>query len=211
MFCNICKKYKYPIFLICKKFYCSNHSRLLYNEIIVIIQKIYRGYKVRRILNNIYIKLPRDLQTHILSFNSIKTINNSEAYKLKIKEVLCKATLKIDDLHNISNNKITLREINEILITLIKYKTHITSGWFNYYKYYFNNIYSILLILCEVHDLPYSFTHIVSTINNDIYESLDFITNSSNNESNDFTKEAKEIMLKINNFLGDSKRTILVI
>jgi len=201
MFCNICNKYKYPIFFICKKLYCSNHSRLLYNGLIIVIQKIYRGYKVRRILKNIYFKLPRDLQAHILSFNSIKTIN--ETNKLKIKDLLCKATLKIDDLHNISNNKITLQEINDILITLIKYKTHIISGWFNYYKYYFNNIYSIILLLCEVNDLPYTFTHLVSTINNDIYESLDLIVNLSN--IYDFRKKAKEIMLNISIFLDDSK------
>ena len=198
MFCNICNKYKYPIFFICKKLYCSNHSRLLYNGLIIVIQKIYRGYKVRRILKNIYFKLPRDLQAHILSFNSIKTINNNETNKLKIKDLLCKATHKIDDLHNISNNKITLPEINEILITLIKYKTHISNGWFNYYKYYFNNIYSIILVLCEVHDLPYTFAHLISIINNDIYESLDLLVNLS---TNDFKKRAKEIMYNITLFL----------
>jgi len=198
MFCIICKKYKYPIFLLCKNFYCSNHSKILYNQQIVIIQKIYRGHKVRRILNNIYFKLPRDIQAHILSFNATKTNNTKENEYLKIKNIIKEATHKISDFHNLSNNKITLQELSNMLVILIKYKAYITSKWFNYYKYYFNNIYSIILVLCEVQDLPFTFAHLVSSINNNIYESLDLIVNLSNN---DFKKRAKEIMYNITLFL----------
>lgn len=198
MFCIICKKYKYPIFLLCKNFYCSNHAKIHYSQQIVIIQKIYRGHKVRRVLNNIYFKLPRDLQAHILSFNTIKTHRTKESDYLKIATIISEATHKIRDFHNLSAHKITLQEINEILVILIKYKTYITSKWFNYYKYYFNNIYSILLVLCEVQDLPYTFAHLVSIINNDIYESLDLIANILNN---DFKVKAKEIMHNITLFL----------
>lgn len=198
MFCVICKKYKYPIFLLCKNFYCSNHAKICYSPQIVIIQKIYRGYKVRRILNNIYFKLPRDLQAHILSFNAIKTnISNKKEY-LEIANIIALATHKINDFHNLSANKITLHEINNILEILIKYKAYISNKWFNYYKYYFNNIYSIILVLCEVHDLPYTFAHLISIINNDIYESLDLFVNLS---PNDFKKSAKEIMYNITLFL----------
>jgi len=198
MFCVICKKYKYPIFLLCKNFYCSNHAKICYSPQIIIIQKIYRGYKVRRILNNIYFKLPRDLQTHILSFNCGKTIETKNTETIKIITSIKQATYKINDFHNLSNNKITLHEINNILVILIKYKKYIDSKWFNYYKYYFNNIYSIILVLCEVHDLPYTFAHLISIINNDIYESLDLLVNFS---TNDFKKRAKEIMYNITLFL----------
>jgi hypothetical protein len=153
---------------------------------------------VRRVLNNIYFKLPKDLQAHILSFNTIKTHKTKENDYLKIATIISEATHKISNFHNLSTNKITLQEINEILVILIKYKTYITSKWFNYYKYYFNNIYSILLVLCEVQDLPYTFAHLVSIINNDIYESLDLIANILNN---DFKVKAKEIMYNITLFL----------
>jgi hypothetical protein len=202
MFCVICKKYKYPIFLLCKNFYCGNHAKIHYSEQIVIIQKIYRGHKVRRILNNIYFKLPRDIQTHILSFNCGKAIESEKNNTIKILHIIKQATHKINDFHNLSNNKITLDELYEILEVLNKYKNYITSKWFNYYKYYFNNIYSILLLLCEVQDLPYTFAHLVSIINNDIYDSLDFINNLSNN---DFKKRAKEIMHIITLFFVDRK------
>ena len=198
MFCVICKKYKYPIFLLCKNFYCSNHAKICYSPQIIIIQKIYRGYKVRRILNNIYFKLPRDLQAHILSFNTIKTNMSNKKDYLEIAGIIALATHKINDFHNLSTNKITLHEINNILEILIKYKAYISNKWFNYYKYYFNNIYSIILVLCEVHNLPYTFAHLISIINNDIYESLDLLVNLS---TNDFKKRAKEIMYNITLFL----------
>jgi len=198
MFCIICKKYKYPIFLLCKNFYCSNHAKIQYSAQIIIIQKIYRAYKVRRILNNIYLRLPRDLQVYVLGFNCGKTIGTKKNDTIKIVNTITQATHKINDFHNLSNNKMTLHEINNILVLLIKYKKYIAINWFNYYKYYFNNIYSIILLLCEVHDLPYTFAHLVSIINNDIYESLDLTSNLSNN---DFKKRAKEIMYNITLFL----------
>lgn len=198
MFCIICKKYKYPVFLLCKNLYCINHSKLLYNNYVLTIQKIYRGHKVRRILKRIYFKLPRDLQVHILSFNCIKTnIHKKDTY-LKIKNTIALATHKINDFHNISSTKITLDEINEIVICLTKYKIYIDKHWLYYYKYYFNNIYSILLILFEMRDEPYTFTYLISIINNDIYDSLELIPSLTNN---DFKDNVKELLNNITLFL----------
>ena len=199
MFCIICKKYKYPVFLLCNNLYCINHAKLFYNNSILTVQKMYRGYKVRRILNKIFFKLPRDLQLYILGYNSIKTTRTKENTYLQIKNNIKEATVKINDFHNLSANKITLTEINKILLLLIKYKTYIENNWFNYYKYYFNNIYSVLLILSEVQDLPYTFAHLVSIINNDIYESLDFTYNLLHN---DFKERTKEILYNITLFLN---------
>ena len=198
MFCIICKKYKYPIFLLCRNFYCTNHSVLLYNEQIIIIQKIYRAHRVRRILKRIYLKLPRDIQLHILSFNCTKKNIIKDKNKLKIINAITLATHKINDLHNLSSNKITLDEIDKILLILIKYKIYIDTQWFNYYKYYFNNIYSVLIILFEMRDLPYNIAYLVSHINNDIYDSLDLINNISNN---DFKTKAQVILHNITLFL----------
>jgi hypothetical protein len=160
---------------------------------------------VRKILKRIYFKLPRDLQLHVLSFNCGKTIKTGKTDYLQIKDIIKEATVKINDIHNLSATKITLTEINHILTTLIKYKTYIDNKWFNYYKYYFNNIYSILLLLSEVYDLPYTFAYLVSIINNNIYESLDLTYNLSNNN---FKVKAKEILHNITLFLTNSKRSI---
>jgi hypothetical protein len=177
----------------------------MHNNSILTIQKTYRGYKVRRILNKIFFKLPRDLQLYILGFNSIKTIKTNITDYVQIKNIINTSTVKINDFHNLSTNKITLDEINNTLITLIKYKKYIHYNWFNYYKYYFNNIYSILLILFEIHDLPNTFAYLVAIINNDIYDSLNLQSNFSNN---DFKEKAKEILQNITVFLDDSKPSI---
>jgi hypothetical protein len=160
------------------------------------IQKIYRGHKVRRILKSIYFKLPRDLQLYILS---CKTTNKTETKDyLKIKNIIKEATHKINDFHNLSVNKITLNEINEILTILIKYNKFIDYKWFNYYTYYFNNMYSVLLLLVDIHDLSNTFTYLVSIVNNDIYDSLNLQPNLLNNN---FKTKAKEILNNITLFL----------
>ena len=199
MFCIICKKYKYPVFFICKNLYCVNHTKLMFNNYVLIIQKIYRGYKVRRILKKIYFKLPRDLQIHILNFDSIKNSTMNKNNYLILKNTIRGATFKINDPNNFSSNKITLDEIDKILLLLIKYKKYLDIKWFNYYKYYFNNIYSILLMLSEIYDLPYTFTYLLSIINNDIYESINLHPNLLNN---DFKTKAKDILHNITLFLN---------
>ena len=199
MFCIICKKYKYPVFFICKNLYCVNHTKLMFNNYVLIIQKIYRGYKVRRILKKIYFKLPRDLQIHILNFDSIKNSTMNKNNSLILKNTIRGATFKINDPNNFSSNKITLDEIDKILLLLIKYKKYLDIKWFNYYKYYFNNIYSILLMLSEIYDLPYTFTYLLSIINNDIYESINLHPNLLNN---DFKTKAKDILHNITLFLN---------
>jgi hypothetical protein len=151
---------------------------------------------VRRILKSIYFKLPRDLQLYILS---CKTTNKTETKDyLKIKNIIKEATHKINDINNLSVNKITLNEINEILTILIKYNKFIDSKWFNYYKYYFNNMYSVLLLLMDIHDLSNTFTYLVSIVNNDIYDSLNLQPNLLNNN---FKTKAKEILNNITLFL----------
>jgi hypothetical protein len=151
---------------------------------------------VRRILKSIYFKLPRDLQLYILS---CKTTNKTETKDyLKIKNIIKEATHKINDINNLSVNKITLNEINEILTILIKYNKFIDIKWFNYYKYYFNNMYSVLLLLMDIHDLSNTFTYLVSIVNNDIYDSLNLQPNLLNNN---FKTKAKEILNNITLFL----------
>jgi hypothetical protein len=135
---------------------------------------------------------------HILSFNCGKIIVTKKNDYLQIQDIIKTSTVKITDFYNLSSNKITLTEINNILLTLIIYKKYIDYKWFNYYKYYFNNIYSVLLILSEIHDLPNTFAYLVSVINNDIYESLDLDTNFSNN---DFKSQVKVILFNITLFL----------
>lgn len=48
---------------------CWKHYNKQYNQYIIMIQKIYRGYKSRKIIKNIFIKLPIDIQNKIINYN----------------------------------------------------------------------------------------------------------------------------------------------
>ena len=97
MFCennkNKCKKQVYSN-LFCKK-YCYKHFLLNYNRHAIIIQKAYIGYRTRKKLKNIYLKLPNDLQSKILSYL------NGELYYKKycktLQSIINNKTLKIFD------------------------------------------------------------------------------------------------------------------
>ena len=177
MYCCACKKYKFPIFCLYNKLYCTNHSTLLYNKSIVLIQKIYRGYKKRKCLNNIFKRLPRDLQIHILEFNTIKHKKN-----ICITNLIDKTSYKIKSFSNITSNKITLKELNHILVILLKYKCYLDYKWKNYFNYYFNNICNILLLIISFEYFPNNINYIPSQISSKIYNSIDFMPNLIKND-----------------------------
>ena len=86
---------KNSFFIINNKSYCLNHSLLLYNQYVLIIQKWYKGYKARRYLVNIFYNLPSELQKLIIyyingNFYEIKYLD-------KIKNIILNNTY---DLHN---------------------------------------------------------------------------------------------------------------
>ena len=54
-------------------------------------------------------------------------------------------------------------------------------------------------MLSEIYDLPYTFTYLLSIINNDIYESINLHPNLLNN---DFKTKAKDILHNITLFLN---------
>jgi hypothetical protein len=184
MLCINCKKNKYPLFNCNKLNYCNNHALLLFNSFVIKIQKVYRGYRRRKYLKNIFNRLPRDLQLHILQFNNNKTKLLHE----KINAHILKMTSKIKSLIDVGDNEITLNELITIIDALIKYHHLIETRWLNYYKYYFINIKSILVSLIYKKALM---------LNINIFNSLNFYTNLLNN---DFNKVSLVLIGKINSF-----------
>jgi hypothetical protein len=160
-----------------------NHSKLLFNNFVIKIQKTYRGYRRRKYVKIIYARLPRDLQHHILNFN-VKSTNNYTNINL----LILKKTHKIKDLTTIEDNEITLAELTNIITMLNKYYHVLDSRWLNYYKYYFNNIKAILV------SLIYKKTFL---LNINIYNSLNFYENLLNSN---FNKVSLLLITKINNF-----------
>lgn len=183
MLCIKCKKHKFPIFNCNNNNYCMNHSKLLFNNFVIKIQKTYRGYRRRKYVKTIYARLPRDLQHHILNFN-VESTNNYTNINL----LILKKTHKIKDLTTIEDNEITLAELTNIITMLNKYYHVLDSRWLNYYKYYFNNIKAILV------SLIYKKTFL---LNINIYNSLNFYENLLNSN---FNKVSLLLITKINNF-----------
>ena len=180
MECAICKKYKQPLFCLDKRLLCINHSKLLFSSQIQFIQKIYRGYKVRKYLNHIFNRLPRDLQIHILSFNNKRTKNDEIN---RINKYFQKITYKI--------NSFSIKELENILAFILKHNKVIDCKWKNYYLYYFKNICYIFLLIQNSDTIPTHITYIPSYISISIFNSLNFQPNIANDD----------VYTKVNNLL----------
>jgi hypothetical protein len=91
---------KNSFFIINETPYCLNHSLLLYNKYVLIIQKFYRGYRARRYLVNIFNNLPSELQEIIIYYI------NGNFYKKKYLDTLKTIIInKTYGLHNYRNSK----------------------------------------------------------------------------------------------------------
>lgn len=179
MQCVLCKKYKQPLFFLSKKLLCINHSKILFNNNINIIQKIYRGYKVRKYLKNIFNRLPRDLQIHILGFNN----KNSKQDEInRINNYLHKITYKINNFSNIRSHIITIKELEHILSFILKHNNIIECRLKNYYYYYFKNICYIFLLIQNSDTIPTHITYIPDYISISIFNSINFQPNIANDD-----------------------------
>jgi len=64
------RKCKLPYsFMICNKKFCHIHAHIIFDKSAVIIQKCFIGWKLRQKMNNIFLKLPDDLQRKIMWYN----------------------------------------------------------------------------------------------------------------------------------------------
>jgi len=179
MVCSICKKYTQPLFCLSKRVFCINHSKLLFNCYINTIQKIYRGYKTRKYLKNIFNRLPRDLQIYILQING----NNNKTKKINyINNKLQTIAYKINSFPNIRSHIITIKELENILSFIIKHNNIIEYRLKNYYHYYFKNICYIFLLIKNSDTIPTHITYIPSYISISIFNSINFQPNIANDD-----------------------------
>ena len=112
---NLCKK---PIFSksLCL---CRNHLILTHNNSIIKIQKIFRAYKRRKKINNIYKKLPRDIQDIILHYINLP-IYYTNYYK-KIRNIVNKKTKDLLYYDYTSDNKLSIDYISNCFYYINKY------------------------------------------------------------------------------------------
>ena len=179
--CNYCNKFKKcknkGLFKIGSSYFCNNHSNILFNKHILTIQKYYRGYKSRKIINNIYKKLPDDIQNIIKS-----KINNNlhiKQYYKKLNKIIYNNKNKIHN-YKFHNDKIDYNYIYNAYKLYCKYFPIIPHKDLQHFyvlgeqiTYYFNillgivefeniNVYNIFK---NIYTLNMSITEIYSTMN----------------------------------------------
>ena len=139
------------------------------------IQSFYRSYKKRKYLNNIYIKLPDDIQNHILYFIKQEFYLNKLNNKLDVI-VSNKINIYIIDFNNkinIDKNLIPFslltylandqKNILHIYKLFVKYQSILT------YKYYYYN--NIINNLENIYTLLNNYEHrIINAYSNHIYQ-----------------------------------------
>lgn len=79
---QICRHKQKQFVMIYNKRTCNFHLKYYYSKYAIYIQKIYRGNKSRRLLNNIYKKVPCDIQI------IIKYHMNKELYDIKREKII---------------------------------------------------------------------------------------------------------------------------
>lgn len=88
------RKCKNKIYInICNKTFCYVHAKVLFHKTITHIQSCWRGYKSRKIIINIYKKLPDDIQCKIITYIRLD-IYYKKFYKC-INNILYKKSFKL--------------------------------------------------------------------------------------------------------------------
>ena len=185
---KICLHKSKNLFIINNKRYCNFHMNYYMYKYATKIQSLYRGYKKRKYLNNIYIKLPDDIQNHILYFITkdfyIEKLNN----KLDLL-----VTNKINNYIVDFNNKLNIDK--NVPFSLLNYLVHNEKNILHIYKLFikYKSILSYKVILHnnlinnleKMHTLLNIYEKIVFNaysnhifeLTNVLYYRLDFIMN----------------------------------
>lgn len=123
--------------------FCLNHAKLLYNKPTTVIQRHYRGYKARRLLNNIYYNLPTDLQHIVISY--MNTEHYKQKYVRTIQNIIIRKNSALHN-YNFSNEKLSFEYLYDCYKLNYKYHSVIQ---LNYLKHSFF-LGEQLLNLCDV-------------------------------------------------------------
>ena len=113
------RKCKHKKYINIKTEYCILHYKLIHIKSIILIQARFKGNKIRNKLNNIYNRLPDELQRLII--NKGREYFSYNKYKKVINNIINKRICKImfsNYTHQINNN---LYQVNEDDIVTISY------------------------------------------------------------------------------------------
>lgn len=86
-------------FNILEKRYCFTHVKKRFDNIVVLIQKHYRGFRIRNKINRLFIHLPLEIQKIILGY--VKESYYINKYNKSIQKVLSNRVKKIQIINNL--------------------------------------------------------------------------------------------------------------
>lgn len=79
------------------KYYCLQHYQIILNKYALMIQKIFRGFKHRKLINKIYKNLPDDIQYKILNF--VRQDYYYKRYKNRLNIIISNRMYKFELYH----------------------------------------------------------------------------------------------------------------
>lgn len=153
-----CQKCYYK--LINNKKLCWTHYNKKYIKYIILIQKIYRGYKCKKIIKNIFIKLPIDLQHKIINYNRSDIYHKKYCYI--IYKLIRQRYIICYNLHILPNNTLIFNDFEFINIFDIIYNTYYL------YNKYFDLVYCKFKssIINEIRYLGLNSDYLIKRLNN---------------------------------------------
>ena len=193
---KICLNKSKNLFIVNNKKYCIFHMKYYHNNYVITIQSVYRGYKKRKYLNNIYNKLPYDLQNHILYFIRkdfyIEKLNNKLdlIVKNKINNYILNfnnksnidITLPFSLLTYLSNNQ---KEVIHIYKLFVKYQSILTEKLFIHNQLYKNKDNIAYLLNQYENQIHNAYTNNIFELAYVLYHRLDIILNPNTNLSSE--------------------------
>ena len=155
---KVCAHKSKNSYIIDNKRYCFQHYRYYMTYYTLIIQKHYRGHKQRNILNNIYKKLPDDIQYKIVKFI------RSDIYYKKYINTLGKI------LEKKLNNFINIKLRHEYSINYIFENMNLIEKYFYLYNKYYTLINvsincNMMVTSRIIKNIIHEHTHLLNDVN----------------------------------------------
>ena len=85
------------IYGVQKKHYCFQHYQIARHTYVIIIQKVFRGFRQRKLVNKIYKNLPDDIQYKILNF--VRQDYHYKRYKKSLNTIIASRMAKFELCH----------------------------------------------------------------------------------------------------------------
>lgn len=194
-----CKKCFYKI--IGKKKMCWTHYNKRYNKYIIFIQKMYKGYRCRKLIKNIFIKLPIDIQHKIINYN--RTDHYYKKYCNLIYRLIDKRYIIIYNLNILHYNLLIISNSD-----FINYFDNINNTYYLYDKYFdliYNKStiyrkYNYILYMIQAIDYLYLYSNnLIKKLKN---ISQNYFYEISDNSENNNTEHLNNMYTRLNNCIN---------